>query len=227
LAADGQAVLVTDAVEGRLYVRDLAGAAVGEVGVGRQPVDVVAATDRVYVVHHAADLDPATSDGVAVVDATALDLLVSVSLGSGHGERLSWIVRPAGTAEAHLDSTTALDVAVTGTRAGPALIRAVYACPDHTPPYTFQVRFNLALEAAERGGTTIVIRKDQYDLIMNVLNALHPIGVEVDTRVIREHVAELGGSLLDVFPPYTYPEFRVHGPRPAVNVIEEEKEEQA
>ncbi len=88
--------------------------------------------------------------------------------------------------------------------------------PDHTPPYTFVVRLNPALEASERGGATVVIRKDQYDLVMNVLNELHPVGVEVSTQIIREHVVELGDSLLDVFPGYTFPDFRIRGAQPSI-----------
>ena len=65
------------------------------------------------------------------------------------------------------------------------------------------------------GGEDVVISKEQYDLVMNVLNELRPIGVEVDTREVRERVVELRGDLLDAFPGYTYPDFRARGPRPA------------
>jgi len=95
-------------------------------------------------------------------------------------------------------------------------IRVLWQWPDHTPPYTFVVRLNPALEASERGGATVVIRKDQYDLVMNVLNELHPVGVEVSTQIIREHVVELGDSLLDVFPGYTFPDFRIRGAQPSI-----------
>ncbi len=80
---------------------------------------------------------------------------------------------------------------------------------DHGPPYTFEVRLKRALE---RDST--LIRKDQYDLLMNVLNLLHPIGVEVRTQRIREHVLEVREGLLEAFPDYTYPNFRVSGPTP-------------
>jgi hypothetical protein len=64
-----------------------------------------------------------------------------------------------------------------------------------------------------------VIRKDQYDLLMNMLNELHPVGVEVSTRIVREHVIELRESLLDVFPGYTFPDFRLRSPRPPIKSI--------
>ncbi len=62
------------------------------------------------------------------------------------------------------------------------------------------------------GEDSTLIRKDQYDLLMNVLNLLHPIGVEVRTQRIREHVLEVREGLLEAFPDYTYPNFRVSGP---------------
>jgi hypothetical protein len=70
-------------------------------------------------------------------------------------------------------------------------------------PYAFEVRLNPALEAA-----TTIVPKDQYDLIMNVLNAFHPIGVEVLTSALRKHVVEVEQNPLKAFPDYTYPEFR-------------------
>jgi hypothetical protein len=59
-----------------------------------------------------------------------------------------------------------------------------------------------------------VITKDQHDLIMNILNVLHPVGVEVNTAAIRAHVVELQGNLSQANPDYTYPKFRVRGPLP-------------
>jgi hypothetical protein len=50
--------------------------------------------------------------------------------------------------------------------------------------------------------------------VMNVLNHLCPVGVEIDTSVVRAHVVELQAALLDAFPAHTYPDFRARGPRP-------------
>jgi hypothetical protein len=63
----------------------------------------------------------------------------------------------------------------------------------------------------------VTVRKDQYDLVMNVLNALHPIGVEVDTRALRERVVELRGDVLrGVVPGFTFPDFRARDASPAL-----------
>ena len=95
---------------------------------------------------------------------------------------------------------------VRGERAGPALLRAIYALDDNAAPYTFEVRLKPALEAANA-----VIRKDQFDLIMNILNALHPVGVEVITGALRAHVVEVRDQPFNAFPDYTYPAFRARG----------------
>ena len=73
-----------------------------------------------------------------------------------------------------------------------------------TLPYTFEIRLKPALEAANA-----IIPKHQYDLIMNILNYFHPIGVEVLTANIRKHVVELDQDPLRAFPFYTYPDFQV------------------
>jgi hypothetical protein len=76
--------------------------------------------------------------------------------------------------------------------------------PDSTFPYTFEIRLKPPLEAANA-----VIPKDQFDLIMNILNFFHPIGVEVATGKIRKHVVEVEQDPQKAFPAYTYPDFRV------------------
>jgi hypothetical protein len=50
--------------------------------------------------------------------------------------------------------------------------------------------------------------------VMNVLNLLHPIGVEVDTSALRSRVAGFREAMADEFPDYTFPRFRVPGPPP-------------
>src|SRR6266542_299279 len=75
---------------------------------------------------------------------------------------------------------------------------------SRTLPYTFEIRLKPQLEAANA-----IIPKHQYDLIMNILNYFHPIGVEVLTANIRKHVVELDQDPLKAFPFYTYPDFQV------------------
>jgi hypothetical protein len=48
--------------------------------------------------------------------------------------------------------------------------------------------------------------------VMNVLNALHPMGVEVVTAALRARVVEVRSDPLGSDPSYTYPQFRLHRP---------------
>lgn len=72
-----------------------------------------------------------------------------------------------------------------------------------TAPYSFEVRLRPELDVPET-----LIPKERYDLVMNILSHFHPLGVEVLTRNLREHVVEVRDDLLNAFPGYTYPEFR-------------------
>ena len=217
LTPAGTVVYVTDSADGRVHLRRADGS--GQAPPGLPPSAAVAGTPTGAAAddHHAYVVAGGTAtDNVSVLDADAAAALVALwPLGTGLGERLVWSLRPGGSAQAQLSSTTTPTVGVTAGAAGPVLARAVYQWPDHSPPSTVRVDLNAQLRALEQGGTRVVIRKDQYDLIMNVLNELHPVGVEVDTRAVREHVLELRDSLLDLFPPYTYPDFRARVPRPA------------
>ena len=46
------------------------------------------------------------------------------------------------------------------------------------------------------------------DIIMNVLDAFRPIGVEVRTDQIRKHVREIEQNPTKAFPAYSFPNFR-------------------
>ncbi|MBU2670220.1 hypothetical protein KOI35_42640 [Actinoplanes bogorensis] len=151
---------------------------------------------------------------VSVLDAADASLEATWPLGLGLGERFIWTVRVTGGAQAQLSSTTGSRITLTGGKAGPVQVRVVLQQPGGTPPYTVRVGFAQALLDLEAAGGEVVVRKDQYDLVMNVLNHLCPVGVEIDTRAVREHVLELRDALLEAFPPYTYPDFRARGPRP-------------
>ena len=219
LAPGGAVLYVTDAAEDQVYLRQADGSArtppAAPARIGGAPVDVAATDEHAYVVGTAGQ---AGIDGVTVLGTDGVVAAVW-TLGTGQGERLAWSLRPAAAAAARVGSTTTPSVQLSADAAGRVGVRALWQWPDHTPPYTFEVRLNPELEARERAGAAVVIRKDQYDLVMNVLNELHPIGVEVSTRIIREHVVELGESLLDVFPGYTFPDFRARGsPPPTVPI---------
>jgi YVTN family beta-propeller protein len=170
--------------------------------VRRNPTGVAAGPSQVYVANQA-------SGEISVIDPQPGQVGVSDNwrLGSGLGESLSWVVRPSPSARASLSSTTDATVNLKADAAGPIVVRAVMMHRDHTGPYTFEVRLKPALEAAGA-----IIRKDQYDLIMNILNTFHPLGVEVSTRAVREHVIEVREGLLNAFPDYTYPNYRVRTP---------------
>jgi YVTN family beta-propeller protein len=220
---DGVTVYVTDAEDGRLYARAADGSAkpdpaLDSAPAGRVPVDVVADDSRAYVIDRAGGT-AGGADAVTVLDSAGLTLVAVWTLGTGHGERLTWSVAAADSTATRLSSTTAPEVSLAVGLPGGLLVRAAYLWPDHTPPYTFVVRLHPQLVALEQAGTPVVIRKDQYDLVMNMLNELHPIGVEVNTRIVRQHVVELRDSLLDVFPGYTFPDFRLRTTRPPITPI--------
>ena len=134
-------------------------------------------------------------------------IVASVALGSGAGEELDWSTVPFSRGQVALSSLVKPAIQITGGTPGAALVRALYIRGDHLRPYQFEVRLNQTLDP--QPGVTIT--KDQYDLVMNVLNWFHPIGVEVRTARLRAHVVELSGPGADLFPGYTYPVYRNTG----------------
>jgi len=138
----------------------------------------------------------------------------SVALGSGGGEEPGWSTVPFSRGHVMLSSPVKPAVQITGAAPGAALVRALYLSGNHLRPYEFEVRLNQNLDAQP----AVTITKDQYDLVMNVLNWFHPIGVEVKTARLRAHVVELSGLSADLFPGYTFPVYRNTGltlPNPA------------
>ncbi len=132
----------------------------------------------------------------------------SITLGSGAGDQLSWATVPFSRGQVALSSLVKPTVQITGTAPGAALVRALYIRGNHLRPYQFEVRLNQNLDPQPN----VTITKDQYDLVMNVLNYFHPLGVEVKTARLRAHVVELSGLSGDLFPGYTYPVYRNAGP---------------
>jgi hypothetical protein len=178
---------------------------------------VLATNTQVFVVNRSVAPGPGsggTADLVLVIDASGIDVLAGWQLGSGLGEHLTWTLSAPGLAR--LSSTTLSQIDLTGELAGTVILNATYVLPNRpgaeraTPPFTFEVRLKDSIQS----NTSVVIRKEQYDLIMNVLNAFHPVGVEVATEMIREKVVEVREGLIEVFPEYTYPNFRARGPDP-------------
>lgn len=127
----------------------------------------------------------------------------------GEGPRLGWSSGTFDNAAITIGSSTQPAVTLHAESAGAAWVQASYLVGGAPTPYTFQVRPRADLDTP-----ATVITKDQHDLIMNILNVLHPVGVEVNTAAIRAHVVELQGNLAQANPDYTYPKFRVRGPLP-------------
>jgi DNA-binding beta-propeller fold protein YncE len=149
--------------------------------------------------------DPAPLDQVP---RRAPRVAASAGIGSGAGEKLSWATVPFSRGQVELSSLVSPSIQVTGQEAGNALVRAVSVRGDHLLPFQFEVRLAPALDA----DPAVTLSKDQYDLVMNVLNWFHPIGVEVRTDRLRAHVVELGAAVADLVPGYTFPAFRTPGP---------------
>jgi hypothetical protein len=112
---------------------------------------------------------------------------------------------PAGAA-ASVDFVLRPKIRLTPQKPGTAALTLLYteADPNRTLPYTLEIRLKPALDVPG-----VFIPKHEYDLIMNILNFFHPIGVETATGSIRQHVVEVEQDPQRAFPAYTYPDFRV------------------
>lgn len=190
--------------------RNAAGERQGFVATPGAPVAILGSGASVFAVlrgePHSGGIDAvATLTTGPTLRITALWPLAPVG-----GRRLEWSVRTADEAKAHLDGSTGELAKLTATSAGAVQVRA-RARVDGNPPYTVRIGLDQALLDMEQAGTPVVIRRDQYERIMNVLNELHPVGVEFETSVIRSHVLELKAGQLELFPAYTYPTYRLRG----------------
>jgi hypothetical protein len=123
--------------------------------------------------------------------------------------RLTWSSGPLPPTSGQADvTTTSLPVLrLVGRRAGWVWVQATFREAGANGPYSMQVRLHGGMPA----GTTIT--RDQYDLIMNAVHALHPLGVEVLTRSLSPAVVELAGSP-NVDADHTFPKFRPHRSAP-------------
>lgn len=201
VALDGASVYVSSKERERISVLQPDGTAKGTIKTGQGTDNLtVLSTTRLYTVTRGASI-------VNVIDLQQNMVVTARQLGTGLGEYLTWLLVQGQSTQAALDSDTTPAVLLSGIHAGPALVRAIYVPPGSTPPYTFTVRLKDESNAP-------IVRKEQYDLIMNILNVFHPIGVEVLTEAIRRHVIEVRGQLTNLIPDYTYPNFRARAPLP-------------
>lgn len=130
----------------------------------------------------------------------------AIALGSGSGDELGWSTVPFSLGQVAFSSLVKPDIQITGVTPGAVLVRALYVRGNHLRPYEFEVRLNPQLDPR----ADVTITKDQYDLVMNVLNWFHPLGVEVRTARLRAHVVELS-DLNGLSPAYTFPVYRKAG----------------
>ncbi|MGF1430784.1 LamG-like jellyroll fold domain-containing protein [Kitasatospora sp. LaBMicrA B282] len=134
-------------------------------------------------------------------------------LGPDGGVSLAWSASPAGPGRAEPASAGAPVTGLTGLAPGPVRLRADYLRGSGLLPYQCEVRLSPDLDARP----DVVISKEQYDLVLNILNWFHPIGVEFRTERIRTHVRELsaGAPGTDLLPAYTFPTYHTSAPLPS------------
>jgi hypothetical protein len=121
-------------------------------------------------------------------------------------KNFNWSSTPIGLGRGRFDLLLRPQVNFTPTTPGLLVLNVTYleSDPAKTAPYSFEIKLNPDL-----GLRGVKIPKHQYDLIMNILNYFHPIGVEALTGQIRNHVVEIDQDVSKAFPAYTYPDFRV------------------
>ncbi|MFD0277835.1 LamG-like jellyroll fold domain-containing protein [Kitasatospora sp. NPDC127111] len=130
-------------------------------------------------------------------------------LAPGRGTTLAWSTLPAGPGRAEPASPDAPVTPVTADAAGPVRLRAAYLKGGPPLPYQCEVRLRDGLDGRPE---EVVISKEQYDLVLNILNWFHPIGVEFRTDRLRPHVRELAGAVgdTDLLPDYTFPTYHTY-----------------
>jgi hypothetical protein len=197
LAAQGRALTMRHATVAAGRLAALAHAAgFSWVGVAGADVTVLHQAGDPIAVRGPALVEEGDTITVQVVPAPgAVSATTRLQWSTGALAPTAGLVEMAGTAQPSLD--------LTGRRAGRVWVQATLREAGATGPYAMRVRLRGAVPA----GATIT--RDQYDLIMNVVHALHPLGVEVLTREIRPAVVELAGQP-NLDPEYTYPKFRLH-----------------
>ncbi|MFJ8596588.1 LamG-like jellyroll fold domain-containing protein [Streptomyces sp. NPDC093598] len=108
-------------------------------------------------------------------------LAAELPLGTGRGEELVWSSTPDGPGAAEPTTPQAPVCTVAGLTPGRVLLRATYLPDEGLLPYQCEVRLRPELD--DEPGVSVT--KEQYDLILNVLNWFHPIGVECRTDHLR------------------------------------------
>ncbi|MFI0150472.1 LamG-like jellyroll fold domain-containing protein [Streptomyces lydicus] len=131
-------------------------------------------------------------------------------LGPGGDQELTWSVDPSGHGRVAAASLVNPVNRVEGRAPGTVPVRAGYLASGGLTPYQCEVRLNRELDDAGAE-----IGKERYDLVLNILNWFHPLGVEFRTEGLRAHVRELSGPAADLLPAYTFPTYHTADQRPA------------
>ncbi|MFF8605517.1 LamG-like jellyroll fold domain-containing protein [Streptomyces sp. NPDC015346] len=108
-------------------------------------------------------------------------LAAELPLGTGLGEELVWSSTPNGPGTAEPTRPEAPVCTVAGVAPGRVLIRATYLPDEGLLPYQCEVGLKRELDVQPG----VSVTKEQYDLILNVLNWFHPLGVECRTDRLR------------------------------------------
>jgi hypothetical protein len=173
--------------------------------VQRQNTEIFAAVaegERIEIVRSSdlAPLDDELTVGTPIQIQARFSTLPPANTGN-----FNWSVEKGGYGDGSFDFVLRPNVKFTPTRAGLLALNVTFLEQDaqSTFPYTFEIRLKDALNLQQT-----IIAKHQYDLLMNILSYFRPIGVEIITGNIREHVVEVKDNLLNAFPGYTYPDFR-------------------
>ncbi|MET8968887.1 LamG-like jellyroll fold domain-containing protein [Streptomyces hydrogenans] len=128
-------------------------------------------------------------------------------LGTGMGELLTWSSVGHGHGAVEPMTRDAPVCTVLGRAPGRVTVRAGHLPAEGLRPYQCEVRLKDTLESKPGAAVT----KEQYDLILNVLNWFHPLGVECRTDRLRA-LAGLDPEGPDRPSRYTFPTYHVADP---------------
>ncbi|MGW5986137.1 hypothetical protein ACWFRT_10235 [Streptomyces anulatus] len=128
-------------------------------------------------------------------------------LGTGTGEVLAWSAVPHGHGTAEPATPHAPVCPILGRTPGRVMIRAAYLPGEGLRPYQCEIRLKPDLESNPDAAVT----KEQYDVILNVLNWFHPLGVECRTDHLRA-LADLDPEGAEGPRLYTFPTYHVADP---------------
>ncbi|MFD8756894.1 LamG-like jellyroll fold domain-containing protein [Kitasatospora sp. NPDC059577] len=120
--------------------------------------------------------------------------------------QLTWATAPVGPGRAEPRSPESPVTRVAGRAPGLVRLTAAYLRGSPVLPYQCEVRLRSDLEA--RPPQDVVVSKDQYDLVLNILNWFQPLGIEFRTGRLRRHVRELADAEPGLLPAYTFPAYR-------------------